>query len=111
YIKMVRVGYFGEWFVLAGGAQRCFGCPAGDVWANSTLSPPAEDALKEIAARYQTNPYAGDPIRDVAFLSNGGYLILYEKNSYYGAGVPETALRVIDMLRSANRERKQVKFG
>jgi hypothetical protein len=98
YIRKVRIGYNGEWFVLAenaGGAK---------FWSWYNVPESADKAFEEIE---NNRKY----VSDVAFLPNGGYIILYDRNGCYYENLPDDASRVIEMLRTNDHEISQVTFG
>lgn len=111
YVKIVRIGYNNEWFVLAAGGDTCDGCSEGDRWSWDGIPPSAVKALKEFEVRYRD--FASNPARieDVAFLPNSGFVILYGRNGFYSENVPDEVLKILSSLRSSNAEINQISFG
>jgi len=103
WIKMVRIGYGGEWFLIVqdfGGRQS---------WAWSGLPDTAAEALNRIYEDYDKR--RGATVRDIAFTPNGGYVIVAGRNDYWTENVPPEAADMLKGLRERNFEISQVTFG
>lgn len=103
WIEKVRIAPNGGWFVL----YHDFSGVEGWLWEN--VPDGAHQAFSTLGKSYNANHR--NPIRDVAFLPNGGYIIINAMNVYYSNDIPEDALNVIKMLNSKNIEMNQVFFG
>jgi hypothetical protein len=102
-IKMVRIGYHDEWVLIAtdiGGRQS---------WTWINIPESAVEILNRLWGDYQRRKGGG--IRDIAFLPNGGYVIVVGRNTYYAENVPPEVENILKMLRDGNYEISQVTFG
>jgi CubicO group peptidase (beta-lactamase class C family) len=87
-------------FTFAGG----FTIFAGNGTQSWDIGPEPFDKLGELAK-------AGHKVKSIAFAPEGGWIILYDKNSFYAKGLPEHAFDKIVELGKKNADLKSIAFA